>query len=384
MLFRFVCKICSKFLTSQAFGMRHVIMKHNIEAEELEINFEKYLQHLDKSEALYQIQNEKLQCNFKCKICCKLLTSQTFGMKHLIMKHNIEAEELEVNFDDYLEQIDKKKAEDKLEATKSKIQLNKALVRKKKKEWGFRCKICSKLSSSQRFGKKHVIMRHDVETEELEINFEKYLEQVEKDEAFERLKEKKQKVSCKYCNEIYTGFNSMDQHIKTVHFGRLRYNCRFCNVRFKTNKQLIIHKEDEHGIKANFLVCEYCSFKTDKPAELKCHILNVHKKIKNYVCDTCGHGVRTPYLLEIHQRRHTKKKPYRCKICEKDYRCSTIARQHLRKIHDISVPIYSNKYVCEADKYILRTDEVGSKQKLPRVLDIKQNFEEIEIKTECF
>ena len=54
------------------------------------------------------------------------------------------------------------------------------------------------------------------------------------------------------------------------------------------------------------------------------------KRPKNIICTICNKQFATPGKLKIHQRAHTKEKPYQCKYCTKRYRQRSAVTIHER------------------------------------------------------
>jgi Zinc finger, C2H2 type len=55
---------------------------------------------------------------------------------------------------------------------------------------------------------------------------------------------------------------------------------------------------------------------------------------RKYLCDVCGAGFERPSNLVVHQRTHTKEKPYVCCGCGKAFTTASNCNRHSSKLHD--------------------------------------------------
>lgn len=67
-------------------------------------------------------------------------------------------------------------------------------------------------------------------------------------------------------------------------------------------------------------VCKICSKTYADSKCLKKHIQAVHRKMKPYVCNICGHQSAKKAMMQIHIRSHTGEKPYACTVEGCSYR----------------------------------------------------------------
>lgn len=78
--------------------------------------------------------------------------------------------------------------------------------------------------------------------------------------------------------------------------------------------------------------------------------LRVHEKLhtgKEFICDVCGLSFQHPNYLRKHKRRHEEIKYKECKLCDKRYVQNVDLRLHMKKVHNIDVPVRNGKKTLE-------------------------------------
>ena len=290
--------------------------------------------------------DQSLKITFACKICLLKWTSKKYAIQHLIKKHELKFNEIDNKFDVYMDQIENIQNNINLKTIKNDIKL----IKKRN--------IYKKLKNKNMF----------FNALKIESNKNKN-------------KTRSIKASCPHCNKILSSLDSLKIHIDKIHLNKPCKVCDICNKGFPNKKRWMDHQFKIHGIKHNYSICEYCSHKCESSAALLKHIRYMHERVRNFICETCGFACPSQHFLSIHKRKHTKQKPFQCKICHGKYVTSTSARHHLEKIHNVIVPRYNSRYICEADNYIDRIDEVGAQKKYKRKIEANiRNCEKIKIK----
>ena len=124
---------------------------------------------------------------------------------------------------------------------------------------------------------------------------------------------------------------SLQNHIESSHQGK-QHMCAFCPSTFHDIAGRKSHEIRAHSEKT--IPCEQCDKKFAQICILNLHIKNVHNKIKDKVCPTCGEEFWDRDTFKCHVNRHTNHRPYSCEICGNCYHTSRDLQRHL-KVHTL-------------------------------------------------
>jgi len=97
------------------------------------------------------------------------------------------------------------------------------------------------------------------------------------------------------------------------------FECNPCDLSFKNNKELRIHKKEHH----------------------------VSKKIHS--CDMCSKSFTIKEKLNLHKMTHTGEKPHTCDLCNKSFNQLGNLNTHIKKIHSGDAP----KFACNVCGHVL-------------------------------
>lgn len=87
---------------------------------------------------------------------------------------------------------------------------------------------------------------------------------------------------------------------------------------------------NQHKGLTRTLKCPHCQKMFQHSGNLKTHILINHSDFMPFVCETCGHGMKTRQHLQDHMRKHTGEKPFECNECGKRLRTTEAFKNHMR------------------------------------------------------
>jgi hypothetical protein len=126
---------------------------------------------------------------------------------------------------------------------------------------------------------------------------------------------------CHYCSKVYESKELFYGHIRQ-HAAKKKnpYLCGMCGKNFK---ELIQFKK--HICARNVLKCNRCSKQFESIFRLENHYL-IHSK---YKCDECGKCLSSKTVLEEHKRVHTNEYPFKCSICNRQFRQKSKYNGHL-------------------------------------------------------
>ena len=139
---------------------------------------------------------------------------------------------------------------------------------------------------------------------------------------------------CEICNKSYAKKDSLERHIKDIHEARDRplYECQSCHATFREERSLHTHIKVVHEKERNF-ICTICSKAFGRRDGLRKHVIDVHENSGKHGCEFCDKKFRLLVDKQIHERKHTKEKPFQCMFCGiKVGRKSTLAA-HVRLKH---------------------------------------------------
>lgn len=95
------------------------------------------------------------------------------------------------------------------------------------------------------------------------------------------------KYSCHACEKSYVLCSSLKLHVREHHLSdtdpRRYFQCRICNVKFKTEKTLRYHNET-HKNDVRMFSCDYCQ----RPYKRKDHLIR-HMRINHSFVNECKH-----------------------------------------------------------------------------------------------
>ncbi|RXG68526.1 Zinc finger protein [Armadillidium vulgare] len=76
--------------------------------------------------------------------------------------------------------------------------------------------------------------------------------------------------------------------------------------------------------------CPHCEYSSYNICNVKRHIQFKHTKEKPFQCRICYKAYTTAYDLQVHMRIHSGEKPFKCSICDKAFTQSSHRSMHLK------------------------------------------------------
>uniref|UniRef100_A0A0A1WI98 GDNF-inducible zinc finger protein 1 n=2 Tax=Zeugodacus cucurbitae TaxID=28588 RepID=A0A0A1WI98_ZEUCU len=129
---------------------------------------------------------------------------------------------------------------------------------------------------------------------------------------------------CTFCqkkfNKVY-----LRKHIENVHIGERKYKCDICGNMYKTNDNVMRHRQ-LHTKDRNY-PCAVCDKRFTEKSELKVH-MRLHTGEKPFACHLCERRFRIRVHLTYHLQQHARIK-HKCDVCGKEFKHVKSLRNHL-------------------------------------------------------
>ena len=200
-----------------------------------------------------------------------------------------------------------------------------------------KCKLCGKLSWSDRKGLDNHIYLHHSEKKCPHCP-KSYSKQNVLKRHIETVHENKEQFPCIHCSKKFQTFEGKLKHEKSCGGS---FTCEKCGMNLKSKTRLQQHMTKHHGTKEN--VCDQCPATFVFKSELKYHIDRVHLGKKKFQCEHCGLQCGGIFQLTTHIKAiHEKLKDKRCDLCGKEFSREFSLKQHKLAQHNIG-----KKFECE-------------------------------------
>jgi len=193
------------------------------------------------------------------------------------------------------------------------------------------------------------------------------------------------KSKCSICDEEFMHRSSLSRHLKQKHSAPedkenksqvkstkdKQYECSICNKVFKFKTHLLNH-ENTHNKPYK---CGLCSDTFADDSKLASHELNVHGELINgfgvsnnlMKCSYCPKVFPARSQLVLHERTHTKEKPFQCSQCHKKFsaKCNLTAHERIHfgesKRYECRHPPCKRKFSHTSERKDHETIHTGDK-----------------------
>ena len=136
---------------------------------------------------------------------------------------------------------------------------------------------------------------------------------------------------CSLCGKFYVNASSLREHHLT-HTNTRPFPCKFCDLRFFSNKQVQVHTMRKHTMERPHQ-CQICGKRFVIPYELKTHMI-CHTGQKDAQCKICLRFFRDKKRLKQHSVVHTGAKPHKCRHCDLMFGFFSSRRIHEKQVHN--------------------------------------------------
>ncbi|XP_030759119.1 uncharacterized protein LOC115884621 [Sitophilus oryzae] len=197
-----------------------------------------------------------------------------------------------------------------------------------------------------------------------------------------KLKGKSLRRKCEYCDEYFSNFLLLKEHLKDQH-PEHKIRCPHCGTKFTVTQELTNHLRTKsckfaETPEEDLYKCEKCPFTSNSTSELLFHVALHDEPFLEYSADTSGVTVKSKpvpkykcplclkffpkHSLQAHIRLHTQERPYACKFCS-----ATFARKNNllfhQKNHEKNEHIKPKKPVSDEKSFLCSTCGSGFNKK---------------------
>lgn len=145
------------------------------------------------------------------------------------------------------------------------------------------------------------------------------------------------KFACHLCDRLFLRKQQLKHHINTSHKKLKPYTCQTCGSSFSTKRGLDYHYQTHRDSNERVkFPCQQCDKTFFQKGHLKLHMDTVHKRMKPYTCEECGHACSTRQSLNIHHLKHVnpnKRQKFHCNTCSKFYLSQLNLNRHVDAVH---------------------------------------------------
>ncbi|XP_054720815.1 uncharacterized protein LOC129230441 [Uloborus diversus] len=189
-----------------------------------------------------------------------------------------------------------------------------------------KCKICQKSFSSEEEIIEHFKTKHP-RCICSECNYMAELPYVIKRHFYRHINNG---CFCKICGKKYKDHYILKMHMKMVHFPpEVLFPCEKCDKKFSRKAHLKRHLRIHEPIKP--YKCPFCEYKGCEKSDITKHLL-IHEAPK-HKCEVCGKCFRHLKNKELHLKRHSGQRDYKCGVCDFYGYTFTDIRKHIERRH---------------------------------------------------
>ena len=160
-------------------------------------------------------------------------------------------------------------------------------------------------------------------------------------------------IHCKFCHQMFSTKQTLDNHIKAIHENVKSYFCENCGKAYCDKSSLRSHIKDKHkDLKPH--KCNSCDKAFNRKHTLKQHVKIIHEKARDHLCENCSKSFSTKSNLVDHMKSFHEKREisFQCIKCDKHYQRKQHYLRHFKSVHTDE-----NNYTCNECGKVLRGRE---------------------------
>uniref|UniRef100_A0A8D9E291 Histone H4 transcription factor n=1 Tax=Cacopsylla melanoneura TaxID=428564 RepID=A0A8D9E291_9HEMI len=159
-------------------------------------------------------------------------------------------------------------------------------------------------------------------------------------------------LQCNLCKKFFSNESLLHNHVQNHVYTK---QCHICQAMCLSASSLATHIRYKHLDGQHHLFkCNECDFKTISNYQLVAHKrthLPTEQRPKLY-CDYagCDYSCLCKRTLYDHVKSKHEGAKYACHLCSKEYSASTILSKHLKKKHNLTFPVGTDRFRFRKDK----------------------------------
>ncbi|XP_050344426.1 zinc finger protein 626-like isoform X2 [Nymphalis io] len=140
-------------------------------------------------------------------------------------------------------------------------------------------------------------------------------------------------VKCVHCLRLFVSDYYLNRHMKRKHDADKKFICAICGRGFAFKGELSSHNKNVHNKhlkpKKQYK-CKFCNKLYKCAKSVIVHERSAHTGQRPAVCSVCGSSFYHDDYLKEHMRLHTGETPFKCPICDRGYAQRCNMKSHLR------------------------------------------------------
>lgn len=159
-------------------------------------------------------------------------------------------------------------------------------------------------------------------------------------------------LQCNLCKKYFSTESLLHNHVQNHVYTK---QCNFCQAMCLSASALATHIRFKHlDGQHHFFKCDECDFRTITSAQLRTHKqrhLPMEKRTK-LICEysECTYTCYARRTLYDHIKATHEGARYICHVCPRSYRSSTALSKHLKKKHNLTFPVGTDRFRYRKDK----------------------------------